>query len=258
MKVQIDKIDTNYVMQGEGETIVILPGWGCNTAVYKQITDSLSKHHKVICVDFPGAGDSSEPEEPWNVDDYVNFVITFLKKLHVKKASFIGHSNGGRVLLKLVSQKELPFEVEKLVFMGSAGIVSKKSMKQKFKIRMFKIAKVIFSIGVMKKLYPDFIENMRKKNGSADYNAASPVMRATLVKLVNEDLTHLLPGVKYSSLLIWGENDSATPLTQGKTFEKMIPDSGLVTVKNAGHYAFLEQPELVLRVLDSFYGVKGE
>ncbi|MBQ5874492.1 MAG: alpha/beta hydrolase, partial [Alistipes sp.] len=96
------------------------------------------------------------------------------------------------------------------------------------------------------------IEQRRAKAGSADYNNASPMMRAILSKCVNEDLCHLMPKIKASTLLFWGENDTATPLADAKRMEKLIPDAGLVTVAGAGHYSFLENMPLFVRVLESF------
>jgi pimeloyl-ACP methyl ester carboxylesterase len=103
-------------------------------------------------------------------------------------------------------------------------------------------------------MFPNVLEKWRKKNGSDDYNNATPVMRQTLVKTVNEDLTPLLPGINAPTLLIWGENDTATPLRDGRLMEKLIKGSGLVTLKNAGHYSFLEQEYTYLKVLASFLG----
>ena len=93
---------------------------------------------------------------------------------------------------------------------------------------------------------------MRGKVGSADYRNASERMRQTMVKCINEDLTDLLPKNEVSTLLIWGEADTATPLRDGKLMEKLIPDAGLVTLAGAGHFAFAEQWGLCSRVLDSF------
>ena len=78
------------------------------------------------------------------------------------------------------------------------------------------------------------------------------MMRQTLVKVVNEDLTPLLSEIKQNTLLIWGENDTATPLSDGQLMEKLIKNSGLVTLKNAGHYSFLEQQFIFNKVISSF------
>ena len=77
-------------------------------------------------------------------------------------------------------------------------------------------------------------------------------MRRTLSLSVNEDLSHLLPGIKASSLLIWGDQDTATPLSDGKKMEKLIPDAGLVVLKDAGHFAFAQRWGQCRLVLDSF------
>lgn len=67
-------------------------------------------------------------------------------------------------------------------------------------------------------------------------------MRNTLVKLVNEDLRSNLKEINVPTLLLWGENDTETPLEDAKIMEKEIPDAGLVTFKQCSHYVFLERP----------------
>jgi len=81
------------------------------------------------------------------------------------------------------------------------------------------------------------------------------MMRRCLVKIVNEDLTPLLPKVSQSVLLIWGENDGSTPLSDGHLMEKLMPDAGLAVIKNAGHYAFLDQPERFYKIAELYLGV---
>jgi pimeloyl-ACP methyl ester carboxylesterase len=77
-------------------------------------------------------------------------------------------------------------------------------------------------------------------------------MRAILSKVVNEDLKHVMPNIKAPTLLIWGENDTATPLSDAKTMEKLIPDAGLVSFAGCGHYSFLDNPVQFAAVLTSF------
>ncbi len=82
-------------------------------------------------------------------------------------------------------------------------------------------------------------------------------MRQSFVKVINEILDEsYFTNIKPSTLLIWGENDTATPLCDGQYMEKTIPDAGLVTIKNAGHYVFLDQAFTVHKVIDSFLNIK--
>ena len=78
------------------------------------------------------------------------------------------------------------------------------------------------------------------------------MMRAILSKCVNEDLKHVMPLIKAPTLLIWGENDTATPLSDAKTMEKLIPDAGLVSFPGCGHYSFLDNPVGYKAVIKEF------
>ena len=103
-----------------------------------------------------------------------------------------------------------------------------------------------------KKTGGKLIDTWRGKNGSADYRNSSPVMRAVMSRCVNQDLTDRLPLIKASTLLLWGEEDKATPLADARLMEKSIPDAGLVSWKGCGHYSFLDNPGGFRAVLRNF------
>lgn len=248
----VNGIRINYEEKGEGELIVLLHGWGSNIKLFANLIDLLSAKYKVVAMDMPGFGESSEPPSAWCVDDYVDFVIEFLREYNTDKVMLLGHSFGGRVIIKLNSRKDLPFEITRVILVDSAGILPPKSNKKSFRTYYYKFGKAVLSMGLVQKIAPDALENFRKKMGSADYAAASPLMRQVLVKVVNEDLEPLLPNIKCPALLVWGVNDTATPLSDGEKMEKLIPDAGLVKLENAGHYSFLEQQYTFNKVMCSF------
>lgn len=252
----VNNIKINYEQKGTGNLIVLLHGWGSNIKLFANLIDLLSKKYTVVAMDMPGFGESQEPPSAWCVDDYVNFVIDFLKDYDNKEIMFLGHSFGGRVIIKLNSRENLPFKISKVILVDSAGIMPPKSNKKSFRTYYYKFGKAILSTGLVKKIAPDALENFRKKMGSADYAAASPLMRQVLVKVVNEDLEPLIPNIKCPTLLVWGVNDTATPLSDGEKMEKLIKDAGLVKLENAGHYSFLEQQYTFNRVMCSFLKIE--
>ncbi len=257
MFTEIDKLKINYICEGGGQqSVLLLHGWGANITLFDRIINHLSPFFKVYAPDLPGFGESDEPATPWSVDDYVDFVIKFCEKTGIKSCFLISHSFGGRITVKLMSRKNLPFTVEKIVLTGSAGIRPKQSVKSKIKTRLYKTGKGILSTKLCQKLMPNALENLRRKNGSADYNAASPIMRQCLVKAVNEDLTELIPNINVPTLLVWGEKDDAVPLSDAQLMERLIKDSGLVVFEGCGHFAFLEQGGRFCRILDSFFDIK--
>lgn len=255
MDTVINGIRINYLTAGQGEPILLLHGWGSSIVPYHQLIDFLSKKYYVIALDMPGFGGSEEPPIPYCVDDYVDVVLEFLKQFDIRKLSLVGHSFGGRVIIKMVN-RELPFGIDKIVLVDSAGIKPQASKKKNMKQRCFKIGKWFLSQKIPAKLFPDALEKLRVKFGSADYVAASPMMRQCLVKVVNEDLKDLLPGIHAPTLLVWGENDTATPLSDAKIMEQMIPNAGLAVIRNAGHFSFVEQPYIFRSIMASFFEVE--
>lgn len=254
----VNNIKINYEQKGSGDLIVLLHGWGSNIKLFANLIELLSKKYMVVAMDMPGFGGSNEPPSAWCVDDYVDFVINFIKDYNTDKVMLLGHSFGGRVIIKMNSRKNLPFEIKKVILVDSAGILPPKSNKKSFRTRWYKFCRSVLSVGIVQKLAPDALEKLRVKYGSADYAAASPLMRQVLVKVVNEDLEPLLPNIKCPSLLVWGVNDTATPLSDGEKMEKLIPDAGLVKLENAGHYSFLEQQYTFNRVMSSFMKLDEE
>lgn len=250
---EIDGISVNYTDEGEGDVVLLLHGWGVDITFYQGIIDTLKQDRRVIAPDMPGFGKTPEPSEPWCVDDYTDFILHFIDSFAVKRLSMIVHSFGGRVFFKMNARENLPFVIERAVLMDSAGIMPKKTVRQRISIRLYKIGRTIMSTPLMRFLYPDTVEDMRRKRGSADYNSATPLMRATLVRVVNEDLEPLMPLVQCPTLLIWGDMDTATPIGDAKRMERLIKDAKLVVCEGARHFCFVEQPTKVHGALQAFF-----
>lgn len=250
---KIEDIPVNYIDVGEGEIVLLLHGWGANITLYQGIIDTLKQGRRVIAPDMPGFGKTPEPPVPWCVDDYVDFVLKFIASFQIQRLSVVVHSFGGRVFFKMNAKEELPFTVERAVLIDSAGILPKKTWRQKASLRCYKLGRAFMSTKAMHFLYPDAVENMRRKRGSSDYNNATPLMRATLVKVVNEDLEPLIHLVTCPTLLIWGDLDTATPIEDARRMEELIADVGLVVCEGAGHFSYAEQPAKVNGALKAFF-----
>lgn len=255
IEANVNGLKINYIKKGNGKTVLILPGWGTVINTYNPLIESISTYANVICLDMPGFGESDEPKESWDIDNFIEFVKEFIEVQKIKELDLIGHSNGGRIIIKLMSQK-LDFKVNKIILIGSAGIVHKKTFKQKLRVRIFKLGKKFASTKLMKKISPNMLERLQNHFGSADYRNASPIMKGTMVKLINEDVREYLPNIKVPTLLIFGENDTATPVSDAKIMEKMIPDAGLIVVNGCTHYVFLENPGYVNLIIKNFLGGK--
>ncbi len=249
-----DKLNINLIDEGQGEVVLLLHGWGARADLYRSVINPLVSDYRVIAPDFPGFGKSTEPSFPYSIQEYAEFVAVLLNKLGVIKAHIIGHSHGGRTCLELATGN-YGFEIGKIVLLDSAGIPVKKKLSKRIRIRTYKLLKGIVTFAPLKKLFPDALDRLKKKFGSADYAAASDIMRQSMVKVLPCDYTEKLSLINNSTLLIWGENDSDTPLYCAKVLEKGIKDCGLVTIPDAGHFSFAEAPALTSNVLKSFFNI---
>ena len=108
---------------------------------------------------------------------------------------------------------------------------------------------------MMRFFFPDALEELRHKNGSADYNSATPVMRETLVRSVNEDLSHLISRVDCPALIMWGVSDDAVPLSDAYKIRDAIADSAVIEFSASGHFPFITERQRFLAVVRSFFEI---
>lgn len=250
MLINIGGLNINYEEYGKGKEVILLHGWGANIDSFAPVSRYLSNYFKVIAMDLPGFGKSELPERALNIAGYADFVSEFINKLSIRKPILIGHSNGGRIIIYMTAKKMV--EAHKIILIDSAGIKPKRKLKYYVKVYLFKTIKKLLQLPVFGGKSDVLIERARSKFGSVDYKNAPGVLRETMVKLVNEDLRGLLPEVNASTLLIWGENDTATPVSDGKLMERLIPDAGLVVLKNAGHFSYLDKQNEFNIIVSSF------
>ena len=238
MKIKINDVDINYIQYGEGKDILLLHGWGQNIEMMKMLGDNFSNRCRITILDFPGFGQSSEPKEAWSIDDYSNMLEMFVREVGIKKPIIMGHSFGGRVAIRYSAHNP----IEKLVLFGSPCIRVDEELPLSTKI-----LKGLKKLPGMNALG----EYMKKYIGSRDYKAASPVMRQTLVNVVNEDLSEYAKDIEEPTLLIWGEYDEEAPVEEAKMLEGIMIDAALIILPGT-HYAYLENLPRVVSILDSF------
>lgn len=248
MTATINGMNVRWLTTGSGTDVVLLHGWGCDLSIWKGVQEHLEKNFRVTSLDFPGFGESCEPPAAWGMEEYTAWFDLFLKETGVVNPILIGHSFGGRVSLLWGSRNP----VRRIVLVDAAGVKPRRSPEYYLKVYSFKAVKRLAPLMFGRIKADEIIKRKRKKAGSADYNAASEVMRSTLVRVVNQDLRHAMPLISAPTLLVWGSNDTATPVRDARIMEKLIKDSGLVVFEGAGHYSFLERPAQFAAILDSF------
>ena len=215
---------------GDGDkAIVYLHGWGCDGSIFIPIV-KLLPCYKNYLVDFAGFGKSAPPtQDGLSVADYAETLHEFVTQQGLSRVTLVGHSFGCRVAM--VFAATYPHLVERMLFVGPAGL-RRFSLKRWWRIRLYKLGKFLAKL----KLAP-----LPKSQGSDDYRNCSPTMRATFIKVINEDLSRYAKRVKCPVLIVNGRADTATPLEHARRLARLIPDCQLVEI-DGDHYAFFYSP----------------
>lgn len=234
MGVVINKMLINYEVTGEGDPVIVMHGWGQNLDIMYSVVKGLKDQYKVYNIDLPGFGESDEPPYEYCISDYVEFLTKFIEINKIKNPIIIGHSFGCRIAIKYAASSD---NVKALILTGAAGLMPKRNMRYYASVYTFKFFKQFKSVPFIK----HYIREMMDNSGSEDYRNSSPIMKRVLINSVNEDLTEYLAKIKVPVLLVFGSNDTATPVWMGEKMNSLIENSNLIVYDNASHYAYLER-----------------
>ena len=242
------------------------------------------RNFKIIIPDLPGFGKSDEPNENWDLDDYVEFVDKFIKSVTQargfeliknilsksnlknlmnggfssisntetkknKQGILIAHSFGGRIAIKYAVK--YPEKIEKLILTGAAGIKHSLSKKQKMFSFMAKTGKTIFSLPVISK-FQNYAEKLLYKIiREKDYQKASLRMKEIMKNVLAEDLKLILEKIEIPTLLVWGKLDNSTPLSDGKLMHEKIENSEMIIFEDANHsLPYQKSEEFTKRIIN--------
>lgn len=220
--------------------LLCLHGWGGSKESFTELRAALDGEDLLILTpDLPGFGAEPEPDRPWNVDDYADWVEAWFQKNAPAEGCsvlLLGHSHGGRIAIKLASRTShiANPEIEHLYFCAAAGI-RRRSLKRAAGLIFAKIGRTIFVLPGLKKLEPLGRKILYKVLREHDYERASSVMQQTLALVTAEDLTPLLPQITIPTDLFWGEEDTMTPLSDGRIMHEAIRGSVLHTFAGTRH-----------------------
>jgi pimeloyl-ACP methyl ester carboxylesterase len=225
--------------------VLFLHGWGGNCTTMNSLIQPISAHRKTVSISMPGFGNSPEPSDEWGTWDYVEAVHQWMDLNGLEIVDIISHSFGGRVAIGLAHR--YPKNVNTMVLIDSAGLVLPRSPKVWAKLFLSRSINRLGNLigGELK----EKLHARKSKLGSADWKAASPVMRRILGRVIREDLSLELREIKTRTLLLWGSTDSAVPVKLGKRMNQLIQDSKITILPNAGHYPFLDEPGKSLTVV---------
>lgn len=247
MYFDYDDLKMYYEKYGDNKkSIIILPGWGETRKTFNFMIQFLKNYYTVYIVDYPGFGNSKMPNRNLTIYDYSDLIHEWINSLKLDNPVLIGHSFGGRIITVLTGYYQ--YNYKNVIMLNAAGIKPKRTIISKCKTFIYKLLNKLSNI-LPAKNKEKFKNYLFSHFASSDYQNLDINMRQTFKNVVNEDLQPYLKYIKAKVLLIWGNKDEATPLKDGNTMHKLIPNSELIVLNGMDHFTYLRNPELINRII---------
>src|SRR3989344_6122872 len=208
MKVIVNNIAAEYTDEGKGPVLLFLPGWMNTLSNFDELASRLVSNYRIVRLDLPGFGGGTEtPPLNWHIADYASFVKAVIEKIRLDSYTLVGHSFGGRVVIKGVAQEML--RPSRIILIAPGGGAKQKTFRNQMLTVLAKIGKVFLYI-------PPFVfwrTQLRRKLYkmlTSDYFAAGPPLPGYL-QATREDLQEDARKIQIPTLLVWGTDDEMVP-----------------------------------------------
>jgi pimeloyl-ACP methyl ester carboxylesterase len=260
-----------YRQAGSGPVLVLVHGITSSSATWKLVMGDLARHFTVIAPDLAGHGKSDKPKGDYSLGAHASTVRDLLLALGHERASFVGHSLGGGIVLQLAYQ--FPERCERLVLVDSGGLGREVSLLLRAAtlpgselVLPFLAATRLLDAGALAgdllgrlglHVRTDLKEIARGHSTLGDGEARAAFVH-TLRSVVEpggqrvDASNRLYLAQHIPFLLIWGERDSIIPVSHGRAAHEQMPGSRLEIFEHSGHFPQLDEPERFLDVLVDF------
>ena len=239
----------SYTVTGSsGDTIVLIHGYPLNGDLFARQREALSAAYRVITVDLRGFGQSVAPDDEGSIDLYANDVLGLLDQLGVGQAIIGGHSMGGAITLRLYQMAPSRFLG---MILNDAAVFPPPTVEQFLWRGYQQQARELGGASFLPLLLPEFLTGRTRTERPALVTEVSKqILAASVNGLVGgahaletrPDLTPVFTTIAVPTLILYGQEDSLTPIEQANALNGVIPDSQLVIIPRATHGVVREAP----------------
>jgi pimeloyl-ACP methyl ester carboxylesterase len=272
-RVHANGIDTFYLEAGSGPTVIVLHGLGATNASMVPTLAALSADHRVIAPDLPGFGESDKPAATYDPAFFAAWLVAFMDRLGIERASLVGNSMGGRIAIE--TALVAPSRVDRLALLAPSMAF------RKFRHAAPVVRFLSPEMGVLPVplLAPHIHHGVRLLFANPSrlpgpwYDAAvdeflrvfrTPRGRVSLFAAARQIYLERpfgargfwtrLAGLSRPALFLWGDQDRLVPAGFARHVEETLPHARSIVLEGSGHVPQFEHPELTHRLVREFLG----
>jgi pimeloyl-ACP methyl ester carboxylesterase len=258
-----------YLDEGEGDTVILIHGFGGSMWQWEYQQTPLARHMRVITPDLLGSGLSDKPDIAYRPEQMLEFFVGLMDALHIRKATLVGNSMGAGLAIGMALEQ--PTRVSRLVLIdGLPSHVRDKLTSPSIRRALeTSTPSWLVSFGnwlfgglmiesVLKELVydpalltPAVIERSNRNRQRPGLIAPLMTVRENL-PLWESGFARRIGEIAHPTLILWGEEDRVFPIAVGEELYRTIKGSSLVRIPKAGHIPQWEQPALTNRAMIEF------
>ena len=251
--------------RGQGIPLVLIHGWGLNSAIWQPIADKLSAYVKVITVDIPVYGtNKSTTVNPYTLTNICQSIVSTINE----PAIYAGWSLGGLIAteiahthksdtLGLITIASSPFFTEELKPSDThnwPGIKPQvlEDFHQQLSVNPQKTIEAFLKIQAMGS---PSIRHDLKLIKSLMLQLPTPekhTLKDSLTLLATVDQREILPTLTLPFLRLYGEYDTLVPVKLAELVSDLSPKSEQYIIKKASHAPFISHPDEFFQLVTSW------
>ena len=260
--MKISSVDTEifYEVLGDGPAVVLLHAFPMNHHLWRPVAERLATRYRVVLPDLRGMGESGVGEGPATMEKHATDLLRVCEAAGVRKAVFAGVSLGGYVLFEfwrrcrervsalILADTRAPADTEpvRVSRLQAAEQVEKQGPAGYLETFLPKL------IGpTTQSNRPDLVGEMKRMAATSTAAGIAAVQRGMAGR---PDSVSTLRTIDVPTLLLFGDEDTASPVAEGELMQREIAGSRLYSIPHAGHLAIFEQSaaahDLIRRFLE--------
>ncbi|WP_134702450.1 alpha/beta fold hydrolase [Ammoniphilus sp. YIM 78166] len=260
--VEVGDLSIHYEIAGRGEPLVLLHGMGNNSQSWRKQISELQEHFTIIAWDAPGYGASSDPQyELRSFCQFADILKGFLEKLPYQSVNLLGHSMGAAIAIDFCHR--YPSQVKSLIISDAtrgAAALDQEENEKRLKNRLNSIETLdpqeIAKRRVKELLAPQASDEVRREAERIMAQVRPAGYRSVAYSLYHVNQMDLLSAISIPTLVICGELDKVTPVSESRIFHESMPQSEFVIIPETGHLCYQEDSATFNRHILNFLSGK--
>ncbi len=259
-QIHVSDLSFHYQESGTGTPILLIHGHPFDGSSWAPQLAATFPGYRLIAPDLRNFGHTTSPHPPANFSTYARDLIALADALRLDRFFVAGLSMGGQIALEVAAAA--PDRLLGLILcdtFAQLDNLQKKESRYSLADRLDAEGMSGYAVEVLPKMICassithntklafDLVRMMQR----APAAGASAALR---VRAERQDYLPLLATLKLPTLIVVGEHDQFTPVSDAELMHHRIHDSRLVVIPDAGHVTNLEQPAAFNRALAAFLG----